>query len=1151
MGFTNEQYAAINARGKVLVSASAGAGKTTVMIKRLADILQGGASLDNVLAVTFTKKAAAQMKEKLRLELVSRLSESDEKQRENIRVQLGKINSADISTIHSFCARLVRTYFYALDDVDASFEIAADEAVVAEMQARAMDNLFDGLYGKNGSESDKNFLFLVDRLKKKRSDASVREALTDAYKRLRIEPEYGSVAQRTEEVFSDGGFDEVCARLGEIIGERCAFYAKKVEEFGATLSFASGGEAYAAFLNEIYENLKYAAVKKDIFDRPQKLTNSSKPRVKAENKEEDARLACFVNGLKKRYESLFRDVKSREEEKTAFDESGRLARAFVSTLLQFDAEYSAVKREEGKLDYGDLEHLAYSLVCASGGDKDVKEQIKSKYKYVFVDEYQDVNPIQDAIINAVGSEDVFKVGDVKQAIYGFRGSRSHFFAAQLKEAAERGNCVVLPHNFRSSGAVVGLVNDLFSRVMTPVLCGFDYVGDNHAMISGNEKSAGRGVAELCTFERAEKNKTVADGVYSIVDELPMNSPPEAESLAVVNLIDELLQSEIYDEEIGGNRKIQQGDICVLSRKKNKKSVVEIERALLAKGYRVDGAAEENVCDRADIKRLLNILSYIDNAEQDVALVASLLSPLGDLSEDELAEIRLFGGTGKDAPPFRRCAEKYAAEKGDALAGKLNAFFERTARLKRLSEGVGAARLIDEITGCGGFVAVYAEENRLSALRRLQKEAYSAAGELSLNAFLAKLKSAEYKVKSPLPPSSDSIKIMTMHASKGLEFPVVIITDIAASFGGDDKTEMPYDETFGFAPKYYDEKKRTYGGTLLRKLCRLCADTEELKNEINLFYVACTRAKNNLYILCGKDGDFDEAGVLTASCYADLFDKKSLKNIVIRPICADERAENELKDGGMKALGDFAVDEELYEKLKKTFDKPIGGTGVQLPVKSSATKLLQLSAEEDIYPVLFNEDDGARGGTGVDSGIAYHRFLQLCDFSIKSEEGVKAQIASWLDGGLITAEQAGLLDVSQLKKILAMPQFASLENAATFREREFLCALTAKEYSSIAGGSFAKSKDNLQADAEGATVGSVVIQGAIDFLAVRKKDGRAVGADVIDYKYSALSDETLRNKYRAQLALYKTAVMRIYGLPEGSVSTTIINIRACSAIAVEV
>ncbi len=1185
MAFTSEQTRAVQARGKVLVSASAGAGKTTVMIKRLADILCAGASLDNVLAVTFTKKAAANMKEKLRSELVSRLSECGEAARENIRQQLGKINAADISTIHSFCARLVRTYFYAFDGVDASFEILAGEAETAELRSRAMDNLFDRLYGKGDVPADEKFLYVVERLKKKRSDISVREAVLRAYDRLRIEPDYESVAARCESAFSREGFEKVCACLGSAIGRRCAFYAAEVDKFSRTLNFSSCADMYFAVLDDMRENFAAVAEKEDVFARSEKLTLLTKPRVREENAAADAKFAEFSKAMKKRYENLFRDIKTREEEWEAFEESGRLARAFTDLVLQFDREYAAVKREESVLDYGDLEQLAYRLVCG-GGDvaAEIKKQINGKYSFVFVDEYQDVNPIQDAIINAVAGGDLFKVGDVKQAIYGFRGSRSHFFAGQLKKAAEEDGCVILPHNFRSSGAVVDAVNELFSAIMTPSVCGFDYIKEGHAMISGNQideacensvdvsrgdnktaqngageishgdnknargdNKTARGEACLCVFEDVGEQATAPVGVYSIVDELPAYSPPDAKCNAIKKLIDELLRSEIYDSRQKRMRPVQQGDICVLTRKKNKKSVAELERALLAEGYRVDGASEANVCDFPYVRRLVDVLSYIDNSEQDIALVSALLSPLGEMNEDDLAAIRVYGGVGREAPPFRRCAEKYARENDDKIARRLRAFYGECARLKRLSSVVGAARLIDEIISKGGFVTRYLSGEKLAAVRRLQREAYSAGGELSLNAFLAKLKAAQYKVGSPLPPSSDSIKIMTMHASKGLEFPVVIISDISAGFGGDDRGDMPYDEQFGFAPMRYDPERRVAGSTVLRKLCKMRADAEELKNEVNLFYVACTRAQNSLYIMCRGGNKYDEAGTITASRYADLFDQNGLKNIVKRHICADECEKSEDVDAGGALIFDGLKDESLYSELSATFGARICGGDTSLPVKSSATKILGLTAEDEIHPVLFEETDESETSSGVAAGLAYHAFLQHCDFSVRDIAGIKAELKSLLDCGKISEEYFALLDGTQLARILSLPRFKGIENCEIYREREFLFSLSSAEYSALAhSGGKASGGGEVNATERG-DVGSVIIQGAIDLLAVWRENGVVAGADIIDYKYSGRSDGALEEKYSAQLSLYQKAVARIYKLPEDKVTRTIINIRACSEI----
>ena len=216
MPYTPEQDAAIHSRGKIIVSASAGSGKTFVMIEKLCDLLQNGGDLDGVLAVTFTKKAAAQIKEKLRKTLISRLASAQDGERANIKAQLGKIPSADISTIHSFCARLIRTYFYALD-VDRSFEIVVDDAKLADLKERALDNLFDRLY----ADGDENFRTVLDCLRRKRSDDNVRYLVLRAHDEVRNVVGYRQKLEKYPDIYCNEGFERVCANLQQFIGEKC------------------------------------------------------------------------------------------------------------------------------------------------------------------------------------------------------------------------------------------------------------------------------------------------------------------------------------------------------------------------------------------------------------------------------------------------------------------------------------------------------------------------------------------------------------------------------------------------------------------------------------------------------------------------------------------------------------------------------------------------------------------------------------------------------------------------------------------------------------------------------------------------------------------------------------------------------------------
>lgn len=1134
MSATPEQLRAIKSRGEVLVSASAGAGKTTVMIKRLADILEEGASLDNVLAVTFTKKAAAQMKEKLRRELIDRLNTDDEKKRENIRLQLSKINSADISTIHSFCARLVRTYFYVLQ-VDASFEVLANEAEQAVLRARAMDDLFDELYKSH----DADLYILLDKLRKKRSDKALRELLYTAYDEVRQRPRWKELLENAcLNTFTDEGFKRVSSEYGKTLAAKCAVLISAIDEFAKYFHPAVNAAGYNKVLSEMRATLNEITTWNNPYAMPTKLCTAVKPRVRPEVVHTDAEFSDFVDGVKKKYRSFIKDVESEETERERFLNSGVVAKAFCAVLLKFAEAYDGVKREEGKLDYGDLEHFALSLLSGGDSDNDVREGIREKYKYVFVDEYQDVNPIQDEIISAVAGGDIFCVGDLKQAIYGFRGSRSRFFKEKSAQVDGRGEYIVLPDNFRSSMGVIGFVNTLFSTVMCPPVCEFDYA-EGHSMRGGARYAGNRGKAEICLFDGGESQKKAAEDVYSVTAEKAAATGYTAEGLAVLTLVEEALKEEYYDADSGEFKKVQAGDICVLTRKRANRSAAGIARALSSR-YPVAGAAEVNICDRPEIKRLLDILSYLDNGEQDVPLVTSLLSPLGNMSEGELAAIRIYadGTRAKDEKRLRftECCRLYAQRTDDSVAEKLRGFYARADRLRTLSESCGAARVIDEIMRISGFSSAFDTEQKVLALRRLQREAAAPSGELYLGAFLAKIKAGGNKITASSALSSDCVKVMTMHASKGLEFPVVIIADIAAGFGGDERADMPFDDDFGFAPRYYSGG-RSYSTTVLRRLYKSRKEREELSNEINLFYVACTRAKYALHILTSKAEEYDIIKANFAENYAELFDVKSF----IPRILPVERQFNQNSGEVKRVLDTSRADENLAEELRliSKFSYPYE-LGVELPVKGSASQLMRLLDSENAGVALFDDEFGGGGETNIEAGLAYHRFLELCDFKITDGVGIENEIGRLVNAGLMTEAQRAILSVERLGNILKMPAFGGIDSNAAYREREFVCRLPSADYLAVKGGG--ASGNAVADDGNG-----VIVQGAIDLLSTVRENGKIISAHIIDYKYTSHGDDYLRSKYLPQLSLYKSVVCRIYGLDESAVSGTIVNIYACRQI----
>jgi ATP-dependent helicase/nuclease subunit A len=506
--------------------------------------------------------------------------------------------------------------------------------------------------------------------------------------------------------------------------------------------------------------------------------------------------------------------------------------------------------------------------------------------------------------------------------------------------------------------------------------------------------------------------------------------------------------------------------------------------------------------------MLDILSYIDNPKQDIAMTTTMLTPIGGFSCDELAKIRIaFADIKGDKPSFVQCCLEYSAGKRDEIAKKLKTFYERTEYLRSIADIMPAADIIDIVLENSGLEGIYAAGGgeKLKSVRRLALE----AGEDRLAAFLCKLKEGGYSISAPSSASSESIKIMTMHASKGLEFPVVILSDICATFKGRDYEEVPVDDVFALAPKYHDSENMLVRPTILRELIDLKEDYDELNCELNLFYVACTRAMCNLHIMAKEVKPYSPLAAGRAKSYSQLFDisKFPYEVMTLRPDFASNIGEERILAN---------PDEEVKKLVEDRFMKDyFAQDSVNLPVKSSASALMKLNEEDEFYrpTPLFAEE----GDTGAERGTAYHKFLELCDFSIKDESGIKGEIESFVESGKMQATQAELLELLNLVKILNMPVFEEVSGGKIMREQEFLCRISADKLFDT------KAEDG------------VLVQGAIDLLSQK---GESVY--IVDYKYSNRDDEGLKNKYTKQLLLYAEAVKVI--LEPREIHAAIVNIK---------
>ena len=1085
MNITEEQRSAIETQGKVIVSASAGSGKTFVMIERLVSLILSGASVKEVLAVTFTNKAAAQMRDRLRRALLERVGSAEGQEREKLKRQLEDLPSADISTIHAFCGRLIRTHFY-LAEIDPAFRIVSpDDAEGKALLDRALDEVFETAYSENGVD----FRDLLAVYFRKKRDLRLREIVLELYRNARGLADY---EERLSSVGAANLFDDACTYLANDFRERAERMTRRAEEL---IIFC--GERLPKGLklsNEILAAIKPLAAEYDLFRltalASMPLTLSISPRAtKLEG--EELRAVRALQALSKSVKELYAELREfapREVEEARYLDGRRRAQALASLALQFDGVYSRTKRESGALDYDDLEHLALKVLS----NPEVLREVHERYRYLFVDEYQDVNPAQERILSLVGGDNIFLVGDGKQAIYGFRGSKTRFFTEKTEKFP---NSLKLTRNFRSAPAVLDAVN----RVFAPVI-------PNYPNMVGDRYHDYQGLVRFYTVEKEEKEPRER-GIYSVLQAVEPNTDALAERVA--DLIEEELGEEWQDVDAPPEKRakrVKLGDIAVLART-NTGDAGRIVRALSARGIPVTSSSRVNVCDYFEGRLLIDWLSWLDNAEQDLPMATAMLSFLGGFTEHDLATVRLKTEKALRTPrfTFRDACRAYISgyrASGDALSKRLEAFFEKTEAYRTLARVKSAAEMMALLLADGleAQIASKADgKGRLARVRRLLAESEGAG---SVHAFLKKLKSSNYRVDFSESGGDGSVKVLTMHASKGLEYPVVILASLDAPFHGADRDEIMWTERFLIAPKSFDIEKKLSYETVLRRASALAEKRESVSEERNLLYVAMTRARCRLHLLFSEREHVYEPD--DASRFSEFIDLDALSDLFT------ERRIEERPALEREALV-YPAKEELTAKILAVYEKPYRYfESTLLPVKSSATELMREEPTE--APKAPSPRHGATIST--ETGSAYHLFLENVNF----ERGAREELARMKEEGVFTEEQLALLDENQLEKILALPCMKELAGKRIYREQKFLCSLPASE---IMGG---------ECDDE------IVFQGAIDALVEDEN-----GYEIVDYKFSSRSDSELKEHYAVQIKLYRKAVSRAMNVREETIRARLVNI----------
>lgn len=1194
MAWTNEQQAAIDSRGQtLLLSAAAGSGKTAVLVERIIRRLldkEYPIDITELLVVTFTKAAAAEMRDRIGTALMKALSETKDPRVER---QLALLPSAQISTLHAFCQHVIRKYFYTID-LDPAFSIAGEEELNL-LRRQVLEDVFLSYY-----EDDKkaSILYpLADMFGSDRGDDVLMDTVSRMYTYARslAWPEHWlKEAARAYDVAPDAVIDDMVwagpikDAVRRILEEDAHLYDGVLYHLRQREAFAPACDTFVAE----QAALRQAAQARSWNDLSRFVRAIDFPRLKSLRKLSDDDKAVWER-CKKVRDDVKKDViktlqsvyfsATPEEWLDGMRAMKPVMDGLVTLTLDFAKAYGAAKKEKGWIDFSDLEHFCLQILLAPDASPEhpvpsaAAEELRSQYEEVFIDEYQDTNGVQELITRLVSGEDNrFMVGDIKQSIYRFRLADPTLFLEKYQsfsrdeKAVQR--CIDLGRNFRSVPVVLDAVNAVFSRAMTAEAAGMDY-GEREKLYAGRQAP---------DDERWIGGPVEVDIVPTPSDEEDDDGSTafEKECRFIAGRIGELLASgRMAARKDGTLEPLSYRHIVVLLRSMAGKADVLIQ-ALQEGGIPSYAEQSGGYFAAVEVQVMLALLRCIDNPEQDLAMAAVLRSPLVGLDETALAGVRLAGdGTlWQNLPAFVASLPDGVDEKED-----LQQFMAAFDSWRTYSRRHGVAELLQRLYDDTAYVdfvgAMPGGDVRQANLKALYDRArqYEEAGFRGLFRYLQlmdKMKEdgldlAPAKVVSE---KEDVVRIMSIHKSKGLEFPVVFVADMGKAFNRrDTQDQILFHNRLGIGLKQYDPEWRMSYPTLIWSGIAAQLRWEGTAEEERILYVAMTRARDQL-ILTGHSSHIDRdwqrwtshLNPAQAKSYFDWVMPAALAPFgakadadYARPGAAWQDAvwqvriakavpagtvEEGAYDGEprLEALrrGDLTgtpVPSWLDEQLSWQYAYPQAvRTAAKFSVSEVKRRYQELHSDElqdeaalsvpaaAVIPPAPGEDDAfaalppwlageEAAVSGAQRGMALHKALQyITPAADQTTATLRREIDAFVRQGLLSREEAKLVYVPVLAAFCQSDIGRRMaESPELHREYPFTVLL--------AGG------DPLP---ETETGEQILIQGVIDCL-FREDDAWIL----VDYKSDRLETaDAFRRRYAVQLALYKRAVEQITHRP---------------------
>ncbi len=1162
VNWTTDQRHAIECRkGSVLVSAAAGSGKTAVLVERVIRRLtdkDNPCSAEDLLIVTFTRAATAQMREKIGAAILKRLSEDPTDR--HLRRQYMLLPFAKICTIDSFCNDLVRENFHALG-ISPDYSLLDNETAVImkndvceAMLERAYEEDSDGRFSElsdmmSSGSSDEDFAKLIIKM----YDISTAYPFPDLW----LDSLIGEYSQPDINKSRWGGIIKkyVCDMLDYCVSSsRDMMIAMEsdpivADAYGAAVQ--SDINMYAELREKINSDWDEAL---EAFKTVKYMSLGRVPKgYESETKN-------VVTTARKKLKDLLKKVPgimcvSSEEHA----DDMRLLRDPVTKLIelvkQFGRKYSAEKDKMNSADFSDILHRALNLLAVSDGSggyikTDLARELSSHYVEILVDEYQDINEAQDMIFRAISADEnnLFTVGDVKQSIYRFRQAMPEIFLRRRStthsfESGKYPLGITLGSNFRSRVGVTSCVNYIFRQMMSTEAGELEY--DDSEALNAAAKYPERDTPD-CELHVVTDKGNRADTL-------------EAQARYVAKYIDRTVrEGKTLVTKDGALHPASYGDFCILLRTaKNVSSVYA--NALSERGIPVFSPETGGFFEAAEISFILSLLRVLDNPVQDIPLAAVMLSPLFGFSAGELADIRASAKerleTGETEPLYRSVAA--SADEGDEKAA---AFLKKIESLRRLSLTLSAGELVRRVCEETGFDAIVGampdgERRRLNVgLLCDYAEKYEAAGNLGLSGFIRfidKVARTSGDLATAARPSenADIVRIMTVHQSKGLEFPICILADMQHAFNERDNTEsVLISSSAGLGMKRRTEDGISVYDTASRRAAVITSERMGRSEEMRVLYVALTRAKENLVMVtsvpnpekglakvaveCGIGERANPFAVLRMNNFSDLVltalmrhpaadELRKLSGVDV-PIFLSEKDRFKLKV--VVSDSESFMTESANEQ--KIAAKPVFFNEVQarldysdprsvlssVPAKRAASDGSERGINREYFASSRPAFMSSGGLTPAQRGTATHKFMQFSNYAA-ARAGIESELARLVDGGFLSEDEGKAVNIGAAKRFFMSPLaeriFAS-DNV--MREKKFAALFPAKFFYPELTGEAAEER--------------IVVQGIADCVFV--EDGELV---IVDYKTDTGVDaEALLDRYSAQLEIYREALSQALGMP---------------------